>query len=219
MLIKTLITKSQKKQRNLICFSSPDSIVAEQFRTVRTNIQILLGEKENQKLLLTSPGIGEGKSTIIANLAVSLAQQKSKVLVIDANLRSPYIHSIFKFSNSDGLSSLLVGKSSFNEVVRYTGINGLDVLPGGPIPPNPAELIGSTEMKKLLSEISHEYDLILIDTPPILESAETRILSGICDGVILLLNRGKTQLDRAIQSKKVLQFANAKLIGVILNDR
>ncbi len=210
---------TKKKKRNLICFTSPDSSISEQFRTIRTNIQIMMGEQKNKTLLLTSSKTDEGKSTILANLAVSLSQQKGKVLLIDANLRNPYIHSIFKFQNTEGLSSVLSSEVDFEKAIKFTGISGLDVLTSGPVPPNPAEVLGSAEMKKLLKSVVESYDMVLIDSPPVLDSAETRILAGLCDGVILLINKGKTLLERATASRKVLEFANAKLIGVILNEK
>jgi capsular exopolysaccharide synthesis family protein len=214
---KKLLTK--KKKRNLICYTSPDSKISEQFRTIRTNIRIMMRERKNQTLLITSSQMGEGKSTTLANLAVSISQQKGKVLIIDANLRNPYIHSIFRFHNKEGLSTILKGETEFKEVVRYTGISGLDVLTSGPIPSNPTEILGSIEMSEFLKSIINSYDLILIDTPPVLESSETRMLASLCDGVILIVQKGKTLLDKAIEAKKVLEFANAKVVGVILNEK
>ncbi|WP_456277290.1 CpsD/CapB family tyrosine-protein kinase [Bacillus sp. AK128] len=215
--IKKIIRK--KKKRNLICYTSPTSLIAEQFRTIRTNIQIVMGEGKGQTILITSSQLDEGKSTMLANLAVSISQQKGKVLLVDANLRNPYVHSIFKFPNKEGLSTLLKGEASLSEVVRYTGITGLDVLASGPIPTNPAEMLGSKEMKEFLGTIKDTYDIVLIDTPPVIESSETRILANLCDGVILVVQKGKTLLDKAIDAKKILEFANAKVVGVILNEK
>ncbi|WP_246943886.1 CpsD/CapB family tyrosine-protein kinase [Bacillus pinisoli] len=214
---KKLIKK--KKKRNLICYTSPTSKISEQFRTIRANLRLVMGEGKSQTLLITSSQTDEGKSTVLANLAVSMSNQKGKVLLVDANLRNPYIHTIFRFQNKDGLSTILKGEAELHQVVRYTGISNLDILPSGPIPTNPAEMLASKEMEDFLKNITSKYDMVLIDTPPVLESAETRVLANLCDGVVIIIQKGKTLLDKAIDAKKVLEFANAKLVGVILNEK
>jgi len=215
--IKKIMSKDKK--RNLVCFTDPGSIIAEEFRTIRTNMQILLDGNEGKTILLTSSQKGEGKSTTVANLAVSIAQNNRKVLLIDANLRNPYIHSIFKFKNTDGLTSVLKGDLELGDAVRFSGIKGLDVLTSGGVPLNPAELLGTQKMENLIKFPKNSYDVVLIDTAPILESAETRILAGLCDGVVLIINKGKTLIEKTRESKKVLDFAKANLVGVILNER
>lgn len=219
--IKKFIRKImiKDKKRNLVCFTNPESRIAEEFRTIRTNLQIMMKGQKGQTILFTSSNKSEGKSTSIANLAVSIAQNNKNVLLIDANLRDPNIHTIFKFKNTDGLSSVLRGELDFSEAVRFTGIKGLDVLTSGEVPFNPSEMLGTKKMEDLIKFSINNYDVVLIDTAPILESAETRILAGVCDGVVLVINKGKTLLEKTKESKKVLDFAKANLVGVILNDR
>jgi capsular exopolysaccharide synthesis family protein len=217
LLNKRKSTKSNQK-RNLIAFSHPDSILAENFRGIRTNIRFLKGKGKKSTLLITSPTSGEGKSTIVANLAVSMAQQKEKVLLIDANLRDPLQHFIFRTPNSEGLTEVLTGKMSFSDAVFQTEIGRLDILSSGALPHNPTELIGSDMMGDFLLERLKDYDVILLDSPGILEVSDAKILAGKCDGVILVVGEGKTEVSKVIESKKDLEFAKANIMGVIVNE-
>lgn len=213
--------KSNLKKRHLITYSNADSIISDQFRTIRTNIKFLKGEKQYRVFLITSPGRGEGKSTTTANLAVSMAQQKEKVLLIDANLREPTIHTIFKVSNEVGLTNVLTGKAMLNDVIDQTGIGKLAVMTSGQMlnNRNPAELMGSDVMTNILNDVSQTYDIVLIDSPTVLRSTETRVLANQCDGVVLVLNRGKTVLEKAEEARKVLELSQATLVGAIINEK
>lgn len=206
------------KKRNLITYSNPESIISEQFRTIRTNIHFLNEDEKNNLLVVSSPGQSEGKSTIIANTAISIAQQKEKVLLIDGNLRNPSIHQLFKVSNEVGLTDVLSDKIPFCEAITKCNIDNLDLLTSGPIPLDPAELLESEKMKELLLHIKPLYDLILVDSPPVLEVTDTKVLANLCDGVILVVQKAKTKLEAAQESKKVLEFAKAPLVGVIVNQ-
>ena len=185
---------------------------------IQTNIKFMLVEQKSRTLLITSPRDGEGKSTTAVNLAVSMAQQKKKVLLIDANLRKPSLHTFFKLSNSNGLTDVLTGRLSFGEVVHHTEIWRLDLLSSGLVPFNPVELLGSQMMHDLLKKTSQFYDAVIIDSNSILEVTDTKLLSTQCDGVVLVVQNGKTKLEKAAEAKKVLEFAKAKLVGVILNQ-
>ena len=218
MLLNRKKSSAMSKKRNLISYSNPDSVIAEQYREIRTNIRFLSGKGKKLTLMVTSPSNGEGKSTTAANLAVSMAQQKEKVLLIDANLREPSLHSIFKVSNSVGLTDVLTGRIPFEEAIYHTEIGRLEILPSGPIPFNPTELLGSEVMIELLHDIIKDYDVVLIDSPAVLEVADTKILAGKCDGVILVVGEGKTELTKAVETKKALTFAQARLMGIILNE-
>lgn len=206
------------KRRNLITYSNPESIISEQFRTIRTNIHFLNEDEKNNLLVVSSPGQSEGKSTIIANTAISIAQQKEKVLLIDGNLRNPSIHQLFKVSNEVGLTDVLSDKTPFCEAITKCNIDNLDLLTSGPIPLDPAELLESEKMKELLSHVKTLYDLILVDSPSVLEVTDTKVLANLCDGVILVVQKAKTKLEAAQESKKVLEFAKAPLVGVIVNQ-
>lgn len=209
--------KANKKQ-TIVTYHHPESFLADKFRMILTNINFLMAEQKSQIFLVTSPGHGEGKSTIIANLAVSLAQQKKKVLLIDTNLRKPVLTELFHITNSSGLSDVLTGRMSFNEAVFHTAIWRLDLLPTGPIPKNPVEFLGSKMMKDLLVKAKESYDVIMLDSTSLLDLPDTKLLTNQSDGVLLVVKNGKTKLQNAAEAKKVLEFAKANLIGVILNQ-
>jgi capsular exopolysaccharide synthesis family protein len=210
--------QSTIKRRNLIAYSNPESIISEQFRTIRTNLHFLNEEEKSNILVFSSPGRCEGKSTIIANTAISVSQQREKVLLIDGNLRNPCIHHLFKVSNSVGLTDVLNEKTPFCEAVTKCNINNLDILTSGPIPLDPAELLESKRMKELLAHIKSLYDLILVDSPSVLEVTDTKVLANLCDGLILVVQQSKTKMEAAQESKKVLEFAKAPIVGVIVNQ-
>ncbi|WP_375088976.1 CpsD/CapB family tyrosine-protein kinase [Peribacillus sp. RS7] len=208
------------KKRNLVAYSSPDSLISEQYRAIRTNIKFSSVSKKRNIIMITSPTSGEGKSTTAANLAVSMAQNKEKVLLIDANLRNPTIHSIFKIPNKTGLTNILseYTASSLDNTVYRTGMGDLDVLTSGPIPFNPGEIMGVPIMKEFLVQCERNYDIVLIDSPSILEVTDTKILANYCNGIILVFNNGKTELKKALATKRILQFVEEKIVGVILNE-
>lgn len=210
---------SSLKKRHLVTYSHTDSIISDQFRTIRTNITFLTEEKHKRVFLITSSGKGEGKSTTTANLAVSMAGQKEKILVMDASIREPAIHSIFKFQNEIGLTDVLTYKVKLNDAICKTGIGKLDILPSGSSLLNPAELLGSEAMSELLIEAANLYDVVLIDSPTVLHSTETRVLANLCDGVILVVSRGKTMIDDTIEARKILELSQANLMGTIMNAK
>jgi capsular exopolysaccharide synthesis family protein len=205
------------RKRHLVTYSQPESLISEQFREIRTNMKFI-NNSDNKIFLITSPQNGEGKSTTLSNLAVSIAKQKEKILIIDANLREPLLHTIFKIPNEIGLTNVLTGNAAFEKAIYKTEISGLEVLTSGSTSFNPAELLETKRMKELLKSISENYDIVLIDAPSILKSTETRVLANQCDGVVLVLNRGKTEIEKAIESKKILELAQAKIVGAILNE-
>jgi capsular exopolysaccharide synthesis family protein len=210
--------KSNPRKRNLVVHVNPESIISEQFRTIRTNIHFIKGDKKESALLITSPGKGDGKSTIAANIAVSMTQQMDKILLIDGNLRNPCVQHIFKTANASGLTDVLTGKTTFDEAVIPTGIGNLDILSSGTKPFNPVELLASPMMKDFLRNVKTAYDTVLIDSPSILDFTETKILANLSDGVILVFKKNKTNHENAYESKKILEFARSAIIGVILNE-
>jgi capsular exopolysaccharide synthesis family protein len=208
---------SRSSKGNLVTHSSPESKVSEQFKTIRANVQILLGDERKNILLFTATRTSDGNTTLISNLAVSIAQQRERVLLIDANLRRPGVHSIFKVSNEVGLTDILTDKVQLEEAITKTDISGLDLITSGSVNENPAELIGLRSMKNLLRSMKNKYDFVLVDSPAILEAAETRVLANRCEGVILVVNKQKTSLESTIEAKKIFDFANVKLLGVVMN--
>jgi len=206
-------------QNVLISHSNPKSPISEAFRVLRTNIQFLSFDKKLKTILITSSGMGEGKTTVISNLAITMAQTGSKVLLIDGDLRKPKIHQLFSFSNSKGLTNLLISRHGYDkDFIQNSGIDNLDILVSGPIPPNPSELLGSSVMKDFLLGLKDYYDIILIDTPPVGTVTDAAVLSTITDGVILLISSGNIQIKAAQRAKELLLKVNANIIGVALNN-
>lgn len=203
----------------LITNSNPVSPISEAFRALRTNITFSSVGHECKKLVITSSLKGEGKSTIVSNLAVVYAQENKKVLVIDADLRNPTLHQRFVRSNIHGLTNILANELKPRDVILATDIPNLSLLTTGPIPPNPSELLASEKMKALLEQLSDEYDLILIDSPPTLPFTDSQILSTICDGVLFVIQHGKTKRQLAKKAILNLEHVHARVLGVILNEK
>ena len=193
------------------------SPISEAFRTLRTNVQFTSVDTETKKIMVTSAGPREGKSSTVANLAVSMAQAGKSVLVIDADLRNPTQHKLFGLNNGQGLSVALVQDQDYQQYIRETAVPGVMVLTGGPIPPNPAELVGSNRMKRLIQELSTQYDVVLIDTPPIVAVTDAAILAQEVDGVILVLASGEVNKEYAQRAKELLDKVGAKILGAVLN--
>lgn len=207
------------KQRNLIAFFEPKSPIAEQFKTIRTNIQYASIDRKVQTIMVTSSGPAEGKSTILANLGVVLAQQDNRVLIIDSDLRKPTVHFTFQLPNKTGLTNVLAKQADFDSVVLETSVPFLEALTSGPLPPNPSELIASKSMAELIRELEQTYDYILIDAPPVNAVTDPQIISKMADGVILVIRSGVTENDSAKQAVEKLKKVDANIIGAVLNDR
>ncbi|KRE10471.1 capsular biosynthesis protein [Bacillus sp. Root239] len=206
-------------KRRLLAHNSPKDPVAEQYRTIRTNIQFSNVDQDIKTIVVTSSGAEEGKSTTTSNLATVYAQQGLKVLLIDADLRKPTGHYTFRLENHIGLTNVLTRQSTLAQAVQESEIPHLSVLTSGPIPPNPSELLASAQMAELLKEMKEQFDMIIFDTPPILAVADAQILANQVDGTILVVSSGKTEKDAALKSKELLSNAQGKLLGVVLNNR
>lgn len=205
-----------KSAGNIITHNSPKSIVAEAFRTLRTNLYYTNLDKNLHKVMVTSAGSGEGKSTVISNLAVAQAQAGQKVLLIDADLRKPVQHKTFELSNRVGLTNMLVDNIPLEEVIQKFGSDDLYILPSGPIPPNPSELLGSERMYKFLQQLD-DYDLVYIDAPPVIVVTDALVLAPMIDGVLLVIDSNEVSIEVAQKSKKSLEQVGANILGVVLN--
>ena len=208
---------AENNEVELITHLNPKSPVAEAYRILRTNISFSGLDQPYRTLMVTSAGHSDGKSTTLSNLGVAMAQAGSRVLIIDCDLRKPMQHKIFGLPNRQGVSNLFVEEFDLETVVQATPVAGLEVLTSGPIPPNPSELLGSQKMQRLLEKVRGNYDLTLIDVPPVVAVADAAILSSQVDGVILVVKAGNTRIDMIKQGKELLENGNARVIGVVLN--
>lgn len=204
-------------ERRLITNENPKSPSAEAYRTLRTNIQFSNIDKEIKTIVVTSSGPGEGKSTVTANYAVTLAKNDKKVLLIDADLRKPRAHTFFNLPNINGLTNVVAESTDYKKLVQATKIEGLDLLTSGPIPPNPSELLGSKKMKAFLDTLKEDYDMIIIDSPPVGLVTDAAILSTVVDGTILVCAVGQAIKEAAANAKQLLDKVNANILGVVLN--
>jgi capsular exopolysaccharide synthesis family protein len=218
------LKKNMKKaisdtKRKLVTFFDPKSPISEQYRTIRTNIEFSAIDEEMQTIMVTSSGPAEGKSTTAANLAVVFAQQEKQVLLVDADLRKPTVHYTFNLTNTFGLTSVLSKQMQLIEAVNESEIENLGILTSGPIPPNPAELLGSKAMEQFLAEARQHFDVIIFDTPPMLAVTDAQVLANKCDGSILVFYSGKTEMEEAAKAKELLTSAKSKLLGAVLNHK
>jgi len=216
-----MIRKPKKKavrDYELITNSSPKSAMAEAYRTLRTNLGFAGMDQPCRSILITSGNPMDGKSTIVSNLAVVMAQAGNKVILVDCDLRKPLQHKIFGVENFQGLTNCILQQIDV-EQVAYTGmVENLTVLTSGPIPPNPAEILNSARTRSLWKTLLEKYDYVLIDSPPVLAVTDASILSTQVDGVILVVRSGISRIDLAREAKEQFAKANARLIGVVLNQ-
>ncbi|MBN1260062.1 MAG: polysaccharide biosynthesis tyrosine autokinase [Anaerolineae bacterium] len=202
----------------LIVEHQPLSTISESYRVLRTNIQFSFVDKPMRTICVTSPGPSEGKSVTLANLAVSMAQSGLKVVAVDSDLRRPTIHKIFNLSNELGLSHAAVHHDRcVTDNLQETNIENLWVMTSGPLPPNPAEILGSERMKEILEELQTFADLVLFDTPPALVVTDAVVLATRVDGVVLVNDAGATRRIMARRAAEELRRVRANVIGVVLN--
>ncbi|WP_027093839.1 CpsD/CapB family tyrosine-protein kinase [Cohnella thermotolerans] len=204
-------------KNSLVSLLNPASPVSEVYKTLRTNIHFSSIDSPLKVIMMTSAVKGEGKTTTVCNLAVAYAQEGKKVLLIDCDLRAPAVHQLFSQSNRTGLTNILANQNQWQEVIRDTPIDTLSLLTSGPIPPNPAELLGSSRMQALIEELRQHYDVILLDVPPVLAVTDSLVVSALCDSVVMVVVAGKVDKELVKKTKASLEHVNARLIGVVFN--
>ena len=202
---------------NLVTQNDPKNPAAEAYRVIRTSVQFAQAGKELKTIAITSCTPNEGKSTTIANLAIVLTQAGKSVLIMDCDMRNPTVHKNFNLSNKVGLSSCISMGTAVADAVQETGIEGLDALTAGVIPPNPSELLGSERMQNILQRAKEEYDYVLIDTPPVLPVTDSLVLGRMVDGLILVIDSGEIKVEMAREVKNQLMHSGANILGVVLN--
>ncbi len=213
-MTRRIILKSIQKR--ILPFSVKRTLISEEFREIQTNIHFSEKGADCRIILVTSPSEGEGKTTISSNLAISMALQGEKVLLIDANLGKPAIHSLFRIRNTIGLADLLIGKTTLGQSVYPNWLETLGILTSGGTVPK-AGLLGSDVMDKILHEATEQYDKVIIDSASILEATDTKLLAHMCDGVLLVIQKDRTSIEDATHARKMLEMAKATIIGGVLN--
>ncbi len=210
---KVIVKDSDRLEKN------KDFVRVEGFNTLRSNTRICLKKDSENKVIVTSPSAGDGKSTCSCNLAVSFAKMNAKVLIIDCDLRKPVIHKTFGLGNKNGLSGILSRLCSLNDCIQQTGYENLSIISAGLEVPNPSELLSSKELKVLISDLEKQYDYLIFDCPPVNVVSDAVPLFEQTDGVVLVARYNKTtykDLDEAIER---LKFANANLFGVFYYEK
>ncbi|MHA6532857.1 CpsD/CapB family tyrosine-protein kinase [Paenibacillus sp. BAC0078] len=206
--------------KSLITDLNPSSHISESFRSLRTYIRQLglLKGSGGQVLLFTSSEGGEGKTTILSNLAVSFVQDGKKVAVVDCNLRHPGLHTVFEVEGSHGLAAYLGGLEEAKDIAVYGNLANLAVIPAGITNVSPPDLLGSDKMAALLKELKASFDLILLDSPQAVEYSDARILAPLADGLIIVARHGKTKRESLKKLKGLMEQTGVKILGIAMNQ-
>jgi succinoglycan biosynthesis transport protein ExoP len=201
----------------LCTYSRPNSVEAEAYRGVRAALYFSTDGKPHKVIQVTSPTVGDGKTMLTANLAISIAQSGRKTLLIDADLRRPRIHQLFAHSARTGLATVIQGEASLDNAIQPSEIPGLSILPSGPLPPNPADLLTSPRFQQLLASAREKYDYVLVDTPALLAVTDPRVIAPLVDGVLLTFRMTKKSRPDVERSKEVLEDLQANVLGAVVN--
>jgi capsular exopolysaccharide synthesis family protein len=204
--------------QQLVTLRDARSAVSEAYRSLRTSLLLSAAGSPPRFLLVTSSRPGEGKTTTVVNTATALAQAGKKVLLVDADLRKPRCHRLLGITNRAGLTTFLTGAGDLQDLIRATPVRNLYVLPSGPIPPNPSELLGSARIKELMRMIPAAVDHVLVDSPPVLTVTDATLLAALMDGVVLVVRAGHLPREMLRRAERRLRDVNAKIVGVVLNS-
>lgn len=200
---------------DLITITDPRSPVSEAYRTLRTNLQFSSLDDPIRTLVVTSPAPDEGKSTTVANLAVTLAQGGRRTVLVDSDLRRPALHTLFDLKSEPGLTNLMLEEDG-EPFLQETTVDGLRLLSSGPKPPNPADMLGAQKLDKIIESLAKDADIVLFDAPPVIAVTDAAVLGAKVDGVLLVISAGKTRRDHAQRAKELLEKANVRIIGAAL---
>lgn len=210
---------SDDRPSTLITLSNPRSPISEAYRTLRTNLEFSSLDKPIGSMVVTSAAPEEGKSTTLANLAVTIAQAGKRVILIDCDLRRPSLHQIFGAKATPGFTDMMREDALMkNPPLQETNVPALRLLASGTIPPNPSELLASRRMSDVIAALQTQADIILFDAPPVIAVTDAAVLASKVDAVLLVVSAGKTKREHAKKAKALLEKVNARLIGTVLNN-
>jgi capsular exopolysaccharide synthesis family protein len=204
-------------ERDLAVFKDPTSLAAEACRSIRTNMLFISAQKEFSLFSVTSPGPQDGKTTVAINLAVTMAQAGGRVLLVDTDMRKPRIHKSFGLKSDKGISNVMAGDLQLEDAICKSEVPNLDVLPCGPMPPNPAELLHTERFRQILAQCRSSYDRVVLDSPPIAPVTDPAIIGSVTDGVVLVLRAGHTTREAAQFARRQLTDAGARILGIVIN--
>lgn len=204
--------------REVVAAHQPFSQEVESFRSIRTGLILPGAGKVVKAIAVISPGQKEGKTFIASNLAIVFAQLGSKTLLVDINFRVPRIHEVFKVENKCGISSLIIKRATIDHAIKPTAIPSLHILPSGPTPPNPVELLGWHEARELLASLKDIYEVVIIDTPAFLNTADASVISSLSDGVVVVALKSSTTRESLGMVKKQLDNSGIRIIGSVINE-
>jgi len=208
--------ETQTNGARLITFTEPKHVISEQFRTLRTNIEFSGAALDKLEVIMfTSAEMSDGKTTVSANTAITWAQAGKRVLYVDADLRRPTAHATFNLLNTRGLTTILASAMQPKDIVDKSFVENLDVLTSGPIPPNPAELLNSGRMKILVEWMRENYDIVVLDVPPVMAVTDAQVLLPLVDGVVLVTVFGKTIKMNLQRTVETLRLSDTKILGIV----
>ena len=202
---------------DLITLTDPRSPVSEAYRTLRTNLSFYSLDHPIRSLVVTSAAMGEGKSTTIANLAVTLAQSGRRTILVDCDLRRPSLHTIFNLRQEPGLTNMVLDNED-TAPLQETAVDNLWLLSSGTLPPNPADLLGTKRVDQVIATLQEQADIVLFDAPPVVAVTDAAVLGAKVDGVLLVVSAGKTRRDHAERAKEMLEKAKVRIVGATLTN-
>ncbi len=207
------------EQLDLITLTDPRHPASEAYRTLRTNLTFAALDKPIETLIVTSAAPGEDKSIVLANLAVTMAQGERRTIMVDADLRRPSLHEIFGVANTHGLTTMIVEDTTLEHPPLIdVGVENLQLVPSGPLPPNPADILGSRKMETAIATLKAQADIVLFDAPPIIAVTDAAVLGTKVDGVLLVVHAGRTRREHAQRAKDLLERVHVRIVGAVLSD-
>ena len=206
------------EQPDLITLTDPRSPAAEGYRTLRTNLTFAALDNPIETLVVTSAAPGEDKSTVLANLAVTMAQGERRTILVDGDLRRPGLHEIFHVANDRGLTTMIVEEAALDDPPLVdVGVDNLWLVPSGPLPPNPADILGSRKMEEAIAALKGRADVVLFDAPPVIAVTDAVVLGTKVDGVLLVVCAGRTRREHAQRARELLERVHVRIVGAVLN--